>query len=201
MVQVRRATVGWIREAGIPGGVDPESEPGSGGGAARGPVPEAPPPGAEPTGFPQEVRADLAEPDPAPVPDLGRGRAPDSGRDLSPALGYATPLLVLLAAMSTLEGYIWLNLVSADRWRSWAVGFAVLTFAAAIALVRPRQRTDRLATTLVVTVALLMLGATVVAVFARGTAVACLAGAADLLFALIALGTVAATEHSARRPD
>jgi hypothetical protein len=111
------------------------------------------------------------------------------------------PLLLLLAALSTFEGYVWLNVIPADRWPSWALGFAVLTFGAVIALIRPLRRGRRLAATVVMSVSVVMLGATVLAVFAKGPAVGRTAGVADLLFAVTTLATVAAAEHATRRPD
>ena len=39
-----------------------------------------------------------------------------------PVPGFVSPLLLLVAALSILEGYIWLNVISADRWRPSAVG-------------------------------------------------------------------------------
>ena len=106
------------------------------------------------------------------------------------------PLLLLLAALSTFEGYVWLNLISADRWRSWAAGFAVLTFGVVVALIRPLRARPGLAAAIVVSVAVVMLGATVVAVFVKGPVVGRTVGVADLLFAVTALATVAAAEHS-----
>ncbi len=121
-------------------------------------------------------------------------------RDPAPAPSFAAPLLLLLAGLATLEGYMWLNVISADRWRSWAVAFAVLTVGAAILLVRPMQRGCHLIGRLLVSLSVLMLATTVLAVFVKSSTVARLAGVADLLVALTALGAAALAEYSARRP-
>jgi hypothetical protein len=168
----------------------------------RSPVSVATPPEGQIACRLEDVAVGAVDHDPTwlRAPTSDRGRTPTPAQALPSAMGFVAPLLVLLAALSTLEGYLWLNVISADGWRSWAVGLAVLTFGAAIALIRPLRRGRRLAATLVVSVSVAMLGATVVAVFVNSTAAARTTGVADLLFALTALGAVAAAAHSARRP-
>lgn len=201
MVEVRRATGGWIRDLGTPGGLDAEAVAAAGGG--RNPVSVATPLEVEPAFPSEDVAVHVGDHDPTRErgPTSDRGRALTPGRALPSVLGFVAPLLLLLAALSTFEGYVWLNLISADRWRSWAAGFAVLTFGVVVALIQPLRRGRRLAAAIVVSVAVVMLGATVVAVFVKGPVVGRTVGVADLLFAVTALATVAAAEHSTRRPD
>ena len=56
-----------------------------------------------------------------------------------PVPGFVSPLLALVAALSILEGYIWLNVIAVDRWRPSTVAFAVVTWAVALVFVWPVQ--------------------------------------------------------------
>lgn len=183
--------IGWIRDVDVPDGPAPDVDAEFGaptvGRGHRSPVRLA-----------SRTRVEAGGRVAAPLPTGHREAAP--GAAGAPAPNFAAPLLLLLAGLATLEGYTWLNVISDDRWRSWAVVFAVLTVGAAVVLIRPLRRDNRLTARLVVSVSVLMLVTTVLAVMVKGQAVARLAGAADLLVALTALGAAALIEHHSRRP-
>lgn len=183
LVQVRRhATVGWLHEVRDPqrSAPDPVTYFGDGRtGAQRSPVGVA------------DSRLDGSVDLPA------RARAPDTARRRVP--GFVSPLLALVAALSILEGYLWLNVISVDRWHPPALAFAVVTFAVAVLVVRPLGNGRRAVATSVVATAAVLLLMTVLALAVGGPVLAGLAGASDLVFAVTGLGAVAAIEHGARR--
>jgi len=125
-----------------------------------------------------------------PPPD----RAPDRARS------FAEPVLVVAAAVAILEGYLWLDVIHADGWRPWALVFALATAGAGVALTRTRGHPGRVVGTAQVAAAsFAVLAVTALALTVHGPAVASLAGAVDLVFALVALGAVVATGRTARR--
>ena len=128
-----------------------------------------------------------------------RPRTRATGTTPAPAPGYVAPLLLLLAALSTLKAYMWLDVISSDGWRSSAAGFALVTFVIALALARPLRRGRQLAAKSVVSAAAVVLMTTVLAELVKDQTVARLAGASDLIFAVTALAAVAASERSAHR--
>ena len=113
-----------------------------------------------------------------------------------------SPILVLLAAASILEGYKWLNVIPAGGWQPSAVVFVGLVFPVAMVLTRPRRDGRRVVAAKVVAVAsLALLAVTVLAIFVDRPSVTHLMGVSDLLFALTALGAVLANElHASGSP-
>jgi len=187
LVQVRRRTTSTLlrdaqevresEEISSSPGVSFDDGPNRG---AHGPPVEFP--GGRPDG-PVEVADRVAVPVPAPTP----------------VPGFVSPLLALVAALSILEGYIWLNVIAVDRWRPSTVAFAVVTCGVAVLVVWPLRGGRRVAITSVVVTSVILVVMTVLAVVIGGPVVARLAGVSDLLFAVSALATVAAIEHPARR--
>ncbi len=116
-----------------------------------------------------------------------------------PVPGFVSPLLALVAALSILEGYIWLNVIAVDRWRPSTVAFAVATCAVAIVFLWPVREGRRVVVTAAVVTSVILVVTTVLAMAVRRPVVGRLAGVCDLLFAVAALATVAAIEHLARR--
>jgi hypothetical protein len=120
--------------------------------------------------------------------------------DLPVGPGFLTPVLVLLAAVSVLEGYIWLDVIQVRQWRPSMVAFGVAVVGVTLVFARSRPGARAplgLKTVVLASVALLVM--TVAAVVVKRPAVADLAGAVDLLFALVAMTTVVSAEHLSRR--
>ena len=154
---------GWIRDVdapvGLETGAEGEMEAPQAGDAGRGPVRLAPR---------TQVEADGRRAEP-PGPGFSE---PARDPTAVPAPSFAAPLFLLLAGLATLEGYSWLNVISTDRWRSWAVFLAVLTVGAVIVLVRPLRHDRRLTSRLLLCVSLLMLATTVLAALVKSPAAA-----------------------------
>ena len=109
---------------------------------------------------------------------------------------FASPVLVLIAAVSILEGYKWLNVVSTGGWQPSAAVFVSFAVPLAAVLARPRRDGRRVvAAKALVAAAFVMLTLTVVALLADRPPVTHLMGGSDLLFAVTALGVALANER------
>jgi hypothetical protein len=120
--------------------------------------------------------------------------------DLPVGPGFLTPVLVLLAAVSVLEGYIWLDVIQVRQWRPSMVAFGVAAVAVTLVFARSRPGTRAplgLRSVAAASVAVLVM--TVAAVLVKQPAVDDLAGVLDLLFAFAAVTTVVTAEHLSRR--
>jgi hypothetical protein len=124
--------------------------------------------------------------------------APD--RAVAAVPGFVSPILMLLAALATLEGYLRLNVIPAGRWQPSAVVFAALAFLSVVALAIPRPYGCRMVAAKTVAVAATgLLAVTILARLLDRPPIAHLLGASDLVFAVIALGAVLANERAAQR--
>jgi hypothetical protein len=113
---------------------------------------------------------------------------------------WVSPTLVLLAAASILEGYRWLNMIPAEGWQPSAVVFVAVVLPLAVVLARPRRDGRRVEAAKVVAVAsVILLVVTASALVVDRASLTHLMGAADLLFAITALGAVLANERFFRR--
>ncbi len=170
LTQARQAATGWARAESDPDGV-----------GSRWPASAAvplKPPFESTEGWGSE---------PAPVP--GRAGVP----------GFVSPTLALLATVATFEGYTWLNVIPASRWRPSAVAFALLGFGVAVAVVRSGKGEGRMPMAKVVLAAAgTVLAITVVAIGIDRPPMGHLLGLSDLAFALVVLGAVAANERLGR---
>ncbi len=172
MTQVRQAATGWARA-----GSDPDDTGSRWPAAAAGPL--SPP--VESTG--------LRGPEPAVAP--GQSTVP----------GFVSPTLALLATVATFEGYTWLNVIPATRWRPSAVAFALLGLGVAVVVVRSETAEGPTPMAKVVLAAAgAVLAVTVVAIGIDRPPMGRLLGLSDLAFALVVLGAVAAHERLRRRP-
>jgi membrane protein implicated in regulation of membrane protease activity len=130
---------------------------------------------------------------------------------------YASPVLVVVAAVAILEGYRWLNVLPRLGWRPSAVVFAAVAVPLAIAVTRGgrggREKRSgrgglggpggpggpggqRWAVRAVTGAALLLVPVTVTAVILPRAPIAQLMGSTDLLFAFTALVAVLVNERS-----
>jgi peptidoglycan/LPS O-acetylase OafA/YrhL len=108
---------------------------------------------------------------------------------------FVSPVLVLIAAVSILEGYKWLNVVSTGGWQPSAAVFVSFAVPLAVVLARPRRDRRRVvAARALVAVSLIMLTVTVLALLVDRPPVTHLMGGSDLLFAVTALGVALANE-------
>lgn len=113
--------------------------------------------------------------------------------------GFVSPTLVLLAAVSILQGYALLNVLPDGEWQTSAILFAAVGFPLAILLSRPGGRGTRTATEKAVALsAALVAVMTVVALVVDRPSTTHLLGVSDLVFALLALVAVLANERPAR---
>ena len=109
---------------------------------------------------------------------------------------FVSPVLVLIAAVSILEGYKWLNVVSTGGWQPSAAVFVSFAVPLAVVLARPRRDGRRVvAAQAVVVASLVMLTLTVLALLVDQPPVTHLMGGSDLLFAVTALGVALANER------
>jgi hypothetical protein len=118
-------------------------------------------------------------------------------RALASVQGFVAPTLVLLAAVSILQGYTLLNVLPAGGWQTSAILFAAVTFPLSVLLARLRGGSPRTVTNVAVTSsAALVAVMTVVALVIDRPSVTHLLGVCDLAFALLALGAVLANERA-----
>ena len=137
-----------------------------------------------------------------PLAESIEWRPQEPAPDQSPAAvpGFVSPVLMLLATVSTLEGYRRLNVIPAGGWLPPSVVFVGLAIPLAIVLTRPRRDGRRVVAAKMVTLAsLVLLAMTVLAIFVNRPLIAHLVGVSDLLFALAALVAVLANERFRRR--
>jgi hypothetical protein len=137
-----------------------------------------------------------------PVARTVAWRSPHAvGDGMAPAVPrYVSPVLILLAAASILEGYTWLNVIPNNGWQPSAVVFVGVAVPLAIVLTRPRRDGRRVVAAKVVTVAsVVLLVVTVLAVVTDRPPLTHLMGASDLLFALTVLAAGLATERLLHR--
>ncbi len=115
---------------------------------------------------------------------------------------YASPVLVLLAAVAILEGYRWLNVLPSVGWRPSAVVFTVIAVPLALAVTSGGRGEPGgpgghpWAARAVTGAALLMVPMTVIALIHPRPPIAQLMGSTDLLFAVAALATVLINERA-----
>jgi hypothetical protein len=129
------------------------------------------------------------DPDEFLTPVTGPVRQPYSGP------GFVSPLLVMLAAISILEGYRWLDVIRATPWLPSAPVFVALAIPTASALTRPRGGERRgLVQNAVMAASVALVAATGLMLFVHGPSVTHLLGTSDLLVAISALGAAAAAQ-------
>jgi hypothetical protein len=129
------------------------------------------------------------------VPDHGMARVQGSVPD------YVAPAYVLVAALSVLEGYYWLKVISAGSWRPSDMASALV--ACAVTTGVWHSRNGRLQVVRALPAALssvALVGVTGAAIVTGRPAAAGLAGAGNLLVAFLALSAVVATERWGGRP-
>jgi hypothetical protein len=132
-----------------------------------------------------------------------------SSADRSEVSPYASPVLVLLAAVAILEGYRWLNVLPSVGWRPSAVVFTALAVPLAMAVIgggrgdRGGPGGQRWAARAVTGAALLLVPVTIITLIHPHPPIAQLMGSTDLLFAVTALAAVLINERtrSGRRSD
>ena len=127
------------------------------------------------------------------TPVTGQVRQPCSGP------GFVSPLLVMLAAISILEGYRWLDIIRATLWLPSAPVFVALAVPTASVLTRPRGGERRgLVQNAVMAASITLVAATGLMLVVHGPSVSHLLGTSDLLVAVSALGA-AAVAHRQRQ--
>ncbi len=126
-----------------------------------------------------------------------REQAPAQARGWVPGStpGYVAPTYVLVAALCVLEGYCWLNVISAGSWRPSAMGSALVACAVTTGIWHFRTGRQVVGAVPVALGSVALVGLTGAAIVTRRPAAASLAGACDLLVAFLALGAVVATER------
>ncbi len=132
------------------------------------------------------------------VPGNGgaRAQARGPGPARRPVPGYVAPAYVLVAALSVLEGYCWLKVISTGNWHPSAMPSALAACAVTTGLWHLRSgRLQAVGAAPVALSSVALVGVTGVAIVTDRPAAASLAGAGNLLVALLALGAVVATEH------
>ena len=113
--------------------------------------------------------------------------------------GFVSPTLVLLAAVSILQGYSLLNVLPDGEWQTSAILFAAVSFPLSVALTRPGARGARTVTEKAVALSVALVAVmTAVALMIDRPSVTHLLGVSDLAFALLALVAVLANELPAR---
>lgn len=129
------------------------------------------------------------------VPDDGRAQA------RGPVPGYVAPAYVLVAALSVLEGYCWLKVISAGTWRPSAMASALVACAVTTGVWHLRRGRPQVVGAVPVALSsVALVGVTGVAIVSGRPAAAGLAGWCNLLVALLALAAVVATERWGGRP-
>lgn len=117
------------------------------------------------------------------------------------APGWATPVLVLLAALAILEGYRGLDVIPSTGWQPSSLAFVAVVSVSAVLLSRAGRHGHPVrAVKVVVGTSSLLLAVTVVSVAVGRLSLTHLVGAVDLLFAASALVAVALNERRADRP-
>jgi Family of unknown function (DUF6518) len=115
---------------------------------------------------------------------------------------FRAPGLALLAAVSVLEGYLWLGIIGDGGSHPWAVVFAGLAVVAAVALTRTdRERRRSTLQRLLVSTATVTALAAAAVLWRDETWAARAIGIADLALASIALVSLVSGERSRRRGD
>ncbi len=128
------------------------------------------------------------------VGDDGGSRAQSSVPD------YVAPAFVLVAALSVLEGYCWLKVIGAGSWRPSAMASALLACAVTTGVWHSRNGRLQVVGAMPLAVSsVALVGVTGAASVTGRPAAAGLAGACNLLVALLALGSVVATERGGGR--
>ena len=123
------------------------------------------------------------------VPDDERAQAQ------GPVPGYVAPAYVLVAALSILEGYCWLQVISAGSWRPSAMASALAVCAVTAGVWHlPKGRQQMVGAVPVALSSVALVGLTGVAIVTGRPVAALLAGACNLLVGLLALAAVVATE-------
>jgi hypothetical protein len=113
--------------------------------------------------------------------------------------GFVSPTLVLLAAVSILQGYTLLNVLPDGGWQTSAILFTAVSFPLSVVLSRPGGRGTRTITEKAVALsAALVAVMTAVALTVDRPSATHLLGVSDLVFALLALVAVLANELPAR---
>lgn len=113
--------------------------------------------------------------------------------------GFVSPVLVLLAAVSILQGYTLLNVLPDGEWQISAILFAAVSFPLSVVLTRPGGRVVRTGTEKAVALsAVLVAVMTAVALVVDRPSVTHLLGVSDLVFALLALVAALANELPSR---
>ena len=126
-------------------------------------------------------------------------RASSAVRDPSAVSPYASPVLVLVAAVAILEGYRWLNVLPPLGWRPVTALLTVVAVPLAVAVTRGDRRGRggrRVVAGTVTGVALLLVPATITALVLPRSPAAQLVGAMNLLLAVTALAAVLVNERS-----
>lgn len=127
------------------------------------------------------------------VPERERARA--RGSVPGPVPGYVAPAYVLVAALSVLEGYCWLKVISAGSWRPSAMASALVACAVTTGIWHLRSGRQVVGAVPVALGSVALVGLTGAAIVTGRPTAASLAGACNLLVALLALGAVVATER------
>ncbi len=130
------------------------------------------------------------------VPERKRARGQARISVPGPVPGYVAPAYVLVAALSVLEGYCWLKVISTGNWHPSAMPSALAACAVTTGLWHLRRgRLQVVGAAPVALSSVALVGVTGVAIVTDRPAAASLAGAGNLLVALLAMGAVVATGH------
>jgi hypothetical protein len=129
------------------------------------------------------------------APERERAVAQARGSVPGPAPGYVAPAYVLVAALSVLEGYCWLNVIRAGSWRPSAMGSALVAWAVTTGIWHLKTGRQVVGAVPVALSSVALVGLTGAAIVTGRPAAASLAGACNLLVAVLALGAVVATER------
>jgi hypothetical protein len=117
-----------------------------------------------------------------------------------PVPDYVAPAYVLVAALSVLEGYCWLKVISAGSWRPSAMASALVACAVTTGVWHSRNgRLQAVGAMPVAVSSVALVGVTGAAIVTGRPAAAGLAGVCNLLVALLTLGSVVATERGGGR--
>jgi hypothetical protein len=153
---------------------------------------------------PREAWPSLGSGDHSAVTSLDGPLAATTPKRAAAVPGYVSPTLVLVAAVSILQGYMLLNVLPDGKWQISAVLFAAVSFPLSVALTRPGGRGTRPITEKAVAPSAALVGMmTVAALVVDRPSVTHLLGVSDLTFALVTLIAVLANELPARHsgPD
>ncbi len=157
------------------------------------PVPE--PGDVDPTMHPAGIRGEAIG---ASARSVEEELCPTEGSVVHAHWRFAAPALVLLAALSILQGYGWLHLVSNDSFHPPALVFVAVVFPLALFLTRPARGARRSLTEgLVALAAWLLLACSLLVSVVDRPPVDDVVGACDLLVALAAIVMVASSEWRA----